>query len=869
MADSQHVAGKRQHRHRRHTSASENHDWEPRREESRHSVPYRTRQPEVQRSDRRRPKYSSHRSRASEDLLDTRSMPPARLLTRPTTSKPRGRRVYDHDADDDEENDDDSEKERLRGRLRSRSRSIPAWGLKSRATSRAKSRGVKSRPTSRGSQSTESITIPTPTRSSFVHIRSAPSAPSLGASSGSSSGDSDDDSSDSTQDYRGKTRTLKERMNGTPDSEPAANPASRSRSRHKSRDRIVPEIESATEDSEDQVISHRPRVVVKRSSMSRHRQAHQSRSPSRAPLHQRRSNRHSEEDVNFSSKRAHAKYYHSDVSYSEKPSFSRSRATSNSRMTSHSMGSSSKQPLGNFFQTSALPEPYDNSSKIHACVACREGKPTKKLTKLQCGHRWCRSCLKRRFKVSVEDAQNMPPKCCTSDIIPLKHVNDMFNDDFKRTWNEKYAKFSSRDRNYCPRSNCRARIRPGDHRHHSNGRTSATCRKCETEICGVCYKKWHESKHCPTDADTVQFLKVAKEAGWKRCFNCQAMVELKEGCNHMTWYVHLLVLAQQLRTSLIRHSRCGAQFCMICGSKWKACDCPSFNYHFNEEDDFNHVQIPVPMVSRERLGGTDGVPRGLRPGMAYTHEPQRYRGHRDEERARRLQHADEDDEDEDEDDDDYLNDMGDVMSMGNPAGHFMNGDYRRRSHSTIVPPVPPPAVPLPPASVTLERPKSGANYVSGVNKARGVRGSSMERRLADRFSEQRQTFNPHHRPFGQHVPPPTAPPLGMGMGPPIPHQAPMVPSPISRRHTMDDDMYDIPFDPRYAPPSLPRRATAHAYMDDFAVDVPLGRRRYRQMEPPRPSELAGLTGPGSGMNRVFEWRNHVDPYRAPDSQTVA
>ncbi|KAI0859520.1 hypothetical protein F4860DRAFT_247041 [Xylaria cubensis] len=370
MADSQYVAGRRQQRQRRQTAASENLDWEPRRAESRHSMPYRARQPEVQRPDRRRPKQSSHRARASEDFLDTRSMPPVRLLTRPTTPKARGRRAYDRDDDDDDddENDDDSEKERLRGRLRSRSRSrpapAPAWGVKSRVTSRATSRAksrVKSRPTSRaGSPSTESITIPTPTRSSYP-MRSAPSAPSLGASSGSSSGDSDDDS-DSTQDYREKTRTLKERMNGTPDSEPAANPASRSRSRHKSRDRIVPEIESATDDSEDQVVSHHPRIVVKRS-MSQHRKAHQSRSPSRAPPHQRRSNRHSEEDASFPPKRAPKKYYHSDVSYAGKPSFSRSRATSTSRVTSRSMGSSSKQPLGNFFQTPALPQPYDKSSK--------------------------------------------------------------------------------------------------------------------------------------------------------------------------------------------------------------------------------------------------------------------------------------------------------------------------------------------------------------------------------------------------------------------------------------------------------------------------------------------------------------------------
>ncbi|KAI1426893.1 hypothetical protein F5Y12DRAFT_240164 [Xylaria sp. FL1777] len=237
MASSQSVAG-RPSRHRRHTSASEYLDWEPRREESRHSMPHRTRQPEIQRPDRRKPKNSSRPSRPSEDL-DARSMPPVRrLLTRPTTPKPRGRRLYDDDEED--EDDDDSGKERLRSRLRSRSRVTVA-------TSRAKSR-VKSRPTSRSSQSSDSI-VPTPTPSSYVNIRSVPSAPSPRSLSGSSSDDSDDESSDSTQDYRMKAR-MKERMNVTPDSEPVANPPSRSRSRHKSRERIVPEIESPTDDSE-------------------------------------------------------------------------------------------------------------------------------------------------------------------------------------------------------------------------------------------------------------------------------------------------------------------------------------------------------------------------------------------------------------------------------------------------------------------------------------------------------------------------------------------------------------------------------------------------------------------------------------------
>lgn len=400
MADPQYFGGGRQNRRGRRAAASETHDWEPRRGESRHSLPHRTRQqPEVQRPDRRKQKYSSHRPRPAEDLPEAPSMPPMRLLTRASTPKSRGRQAYDEDDDDDDDDDDsEKERERLRGRLRSRSR--PAWESKSRATSkvtskmasrgpsrvtsRAKSRGLnKSRPTSRDSRSTDSSTLPTPTRSSFVNIRSAPSAPSLGALSGSSSDDSDDESSDSTRDYRRNPRTLKERMNGTPDSEPIPNPISRSRSRHKSRDRIIPEIESPSEDSDDQV-APRPRIIVKRRSLSRRRQAHQSRSPSRAPRPQKRSNRRSGGHTSLSPKRyvhrtapprgyplmtssvssAPKKFYDSDGSYSREPTFSRSRPTSASRVKSaRSAASSSKPSLGAFLPTSGPPQLYNKKPK--------------------------------------------------------------------------------------------------------------------------------------------------------------------------------------------------------------------------------------------------------------------------------------------------------------------------------------------------------------------------------------------------------------------------------------------------------------------------------------------------------------------------
>jgi len=59
---------------------------------------------------------------------------------------------------------------------------------------------------------------------------------------------------------------------------------------------------------------------------------------------------------------------------------------------------------------------------------------------------------------------------------------------------------------------------------------------------------------------------MAKEKGWQTCYNCKAVVELKEGCNHMT-------------------CRCNAQFCMVCALPWKTCNCPWFDYSHVPDDD--------------------------------------------------------------------------------------------------------------------------------------------------------------------------------------------------------------------------------------------------------------------------------------------
>ena len=148
----------------------------------------------------------------------------------------------------------------------------------------------------------------------------------------------------------------------------------------------------------------------------------------------------------------------------------------------------------------------------------------------------CNECLKRIFTMSVTDPQHMPPRCCTNEHIPLKHVDHLFSMKFKLLWNRKYQEYTTENRVYCPARGCGEWIKPSNIRMDSStGRKMGRCARCKTKVCCLCNGKWHVRKDCPNDEELKRFQEVAKEAGWQRCYNCRAMVELREGCNHMTW----------------------------------------------------------------------------------------------------------------------------------------------------------------------------------------------------------------------------------------------------------------------------------------------------------------------------------------------
>lgn len=323
---------------------------------------------------------------------------------------------------------------------------------------------------------------------------------------------------------------------------------------------------------------------------------------------------------------------------------------------------------------------------------------------------------------------------------------------------------------------------------------------------------------------------------------------------------------------------------MICGAPWKTCECPWFNYDRNEPDRSSHNRPPRARVAHdhdndhdndhepnheravERVERGNIATRDVRSGHSSSHS-RRSRRPREHDGHRPRRHRPERRSDPyEEPDDDYNGGYGDIIGIGNSAGHHMNDDYRRIAHSQLAPPVPLPMHPVP-----FERSNTG-DYLSGVTRARGMYADTMDRRLADRFSELRPgSSSTHHRTFSSPMsppPPPPHPPRNLGP-PPAPS---VLTAPLTRRHTLEDDMFSSSQSQsmRLSERMKPRYARQRDHESEAAAyGLPGGMRR-PDLNPRRPdSALAGLTGLGRGASRVDEWRVYVQPDAGPGPDTVS
>lgn len=188
------------------------------------------------------------------------------------------------------------------------------------------------------------------------------------------------------------------------------------------------------------------------------------------------------------------------------------------------------------------------------CIICGDAKMYYDSVKATCEHIYCRGCVKELFETALKDESLFPPRCC-GNPIEIEKVKVFLNPTIEQTFNEKQIEYSTSNRTYCFYKPCSAFIPPNA---CNEDKRYARCQKCPRLTCLDCKQKHHGVRECKIDEEAQALLNIAEQAGWRRCGNCQTMVELNTGCNHIT-------------------CKCGNEFCYVCGAApWKSCECPQW-----------------------------------------------------------------------------------------------------------------------------------------------------------------------------------------------------------------------------------------------------------------------------------------------------
>ncbi|KAJ7585913.1 hypothetical protein C8J56DRAFT_787856 [Mycena floridula] len=187
-----------------------------------------------------------------------------------------------------------------------------------------------------------------------------------------------------------------------------------------------------------------------------------------------------------------------------------------------------------------------------SCIACSDpvppNDPASRLL-APCRHYYCRDCLVGLVEASLTDGELLPLRCCkqpfqTDLVLPFIPNSRLvqFQDKLKE------LEVPPADRVYCPKPSCSLFL-------GSTG-TASECPACHTKVCGQCKEVDHPGMECQENISVQQLHTLAKQKHWQTCPSCKAIVELEQGCNHITcrW--------------------CRAQFCYPCAAKWKTCGCP-------------------------------------------------------------------------------------------------------------------------------------------------------------------------------------------------------------------------------------------------------------------------------------------------------
>lgn len=177
-----------------------------------------------------------------------------------------------------------------------------------------------------------------------------------------------------------------------------------------------------------------------------------------------------------------------------------------------------------------LPAPRPTS---YVCTACFDDVPARKAVDMPCRHKYCTSCFSKLVLTAISNEATFPPKCCLQ-AIPKKTLRDHLSTEALAQFNEKALEYAVAvgNRYYCVSPKCAKWI---DTRIARRKNGILECPNCAIKLCTTCRGPEHPSNQdCPQDYGLGSTLAQAERAGWRRCYNCRAIVELANGCRHIT-----------------------------------------------------------------------------------------------------------------------------------------------------------------------------------------------------------------------------------------------------------------------------------------------------------------------------------------------
>ncbi|KAI4385511.1 hypothetical protein MLD38_003528 [Melastoma candidum] len=222
-----------------------------------------------------------------------------------------------------------------------------------------------------------------------------------------------------------------------------------------------------------------------------------------------------------------------------------------------------------------------NDNSRETCDICLEDTVVAKMFSVdECQHRYCLSCMKQHVEVKL--LHGVVPKCphegCKSDLS-VSSCSKFLTPKLMNTMAQriKEASIPVSEKVYCPYPKCSALMSKKEIGSSSRNVVARKCTECHRLFCIDCKVPWHCAMTCieykrlnpDPPLNDARLKSLAKSNLWRQCEKCSHMIELAEGCYHMT-------------------CRCGYEFCYNCGAEWKdkkaTCDCPLWEEEYILQD---------------------------------------------------------------------------------------------------------------------------------------------------------------------------------------------------------------------------------------------------------------------------------------------